>query len=288
MSRQTPILPATPGAEAVRIDAEGAELSGRLYRPAGRPAAAVVIHGAMAVPMGFYRAFAEWLAAERGMAVLTYDYRDFGASARGPMARARATMADWGLRDQAAALRALGRLVPGVPRRVIGHSLGGLMLGWHPAMAGVERTVLVGSGLVHVADHPAAFQLKARAFWALAPALVAAAGHLPGWAGLGQALPRSVFRDWRRWCLAKGFHLSDVGRRLPLPDPDLVGGQMRIVAVADDAWAPPAAVWRAMALYPRAVKRQAVLRPADFGLSRIGHLGAFARRNAAVWPALVD
>lgn len=63
---------------------------------------------------------------------------------------------------------------------------------------------------------------------------------------------------------------------------------MRVVAVADDPWVPPAAVWRLMALHPEAEKRRPVLRPGDFGHARIGHLGAFQRSNAVVWPALVD
>ena len=43
-----------------------------------------------------------------------------------------------------------------------------------------------------------------------------------------------------------------------------------------------------MRLYPQETKRQLVLRPADFGLARIGHLGPFQRSNSVVWPALVD
>ena len=33
--------------------------------------------------------------------------------------------------------------------------------------------------------------------------------------------------------------------------------------------------------------RKRVLDPADFGLKRVGHLGIFARRNSALWPALI-
>ena len=63
---------------------------------------------------------------------------------------------------------------------------------------------------------------------------------------------------------------------------------MRIVSVADDVMVPAPAVWRIMALYPEAVKRQLVLRPSDHGLAQIGHIGAFHRKNAVLWPALVD
>jgi hypothetical protein len=42
-----------------------------------------------------------------------------------------------------------------------------------------------------------------------------------------------------------------------------------------------------MALMPEAVKRQKVLRPREFGLKKIGHLGAFKRENAVLWPAIL-
>lgn len=283
------VWPDAPGSEDVRIDADGAVLAGRLFRPAGRPRAAVVLHGATGVPMGYYRAFAEWLAAERRLAVLTYDYRDFGASAGGHVRHAPATMVDWGLRDQPAALAELGRQFPLLPRWVIGHSLGGVMLAFHAGMASVERTIVVASGPVHITDHPLGFRLRAALLWHAMLPVARATGYLPGRRlGLAVDLPLGVYLDWRRWCTTRGFHLSDVGRRLPLPDAGAVRGDMRMVAVADDAWVPPAAVWRGMALYPEATKHQTVLRPAAFGLAAIGHLGAFARRNAAVWPALVD
>lgn len=278
-----------PGGE-VLIKAEGAVLTGRLVLPTRPMRAAVVLHGATGVPAGYYRAFADWLAADRNCAVLTYDYRDFGASARGPLQQSKATMIDWGLRDQAAALEALGRLVPDAPRWVIGHSLGGLWLPFHAAARGVERVITVASGLIHVTDHPPAFAPKARFFWhGPIPFLARRLGYLPGARiGFGADLPLGVYEDWRQWCLSRGFHLSDIGRRLPGPMADQVTAKMRVVAVEDDPWVPEPAVWRLMALYPQAMKSQLVLRPSDHGLRRIGHLGAFHRANAVVWPALVD
>lgn len=281
-----PPLPLPPLVEPLRFGPGSAPLSGLWIAPP-RPVAATVLHGATGVPMRFYRPFAEWLAATRGQAVLIYDYRDFGASARGSMRQSRATMADWGIADQAAALAELARRGGGLPLFVIGHSLGGLMLGFHPGMERVARIVTVASGLVHVTDHPPGFRLKARLFWHGMAPLARLLGYLPGRAlGFGPDLPLGVYAEWRRWCLNRGGWLSDVGDRLPLPDPSRVRGRMRVVALADDALVPPAAVWRLMATYPAAVKRQRVLRPADFGLARIGHIAPFARANAAIWPEL--
>lgn len=282
------LLSPRPSAEPVTISAEGARLSGRLYLPAGRPAAAIVLHGAVGVPMGYYRAFAEWLAGQ-GHACLVYDYRDFGASRRAHSRQSRASLADWGIRDQSAALSALRRLVPETPVWVIGHSLGGVTLAFQRPLAGVDRVITVASGMVHLGDHPWPYRAAAAFFWFGPPALAAATlGYLPGrLAGFGPDLPAGVYRQWRRWCTRRGFHLSDVGRHLPLPDPAAVTAPMTVIGVADDPVVPLAAVWRLMTMYPEAMKRQRVLRPGDFGLRRIGHLGAFHRANAVVWPALI-
>ncbi|MEX0370759.1 MAG: hypothetical protein AB3N09_09025, partial [Tateyamaria sp.] len=85
---------------------DGADLVGRLYRPTQRAFAAVVLNSATGVPQTFYTHFARWLASERGMAVLTYDYRGLGRSNAGPLRKVTADMSDWGIRDQVAARRA--------------------------------------------------------------------------------------------------------------------------------------------------------------------------------------
>ncbi|MGL6209485.1 MAG: alpha/beta hydrolase family protein [Paracoccaceae bacterium] len=276
-----------PDAAGVEDVSFGKQLMGRLVRPAGRPKAAIVLHGAVGVPMGYYRGFADWLAGQ-GYACLTYDYRDFGASAQGPMRKARATLADWGIGDQPAALSALRKAVPGVPVWVIGHSLGGLMLGFNPGMAGVARVITVASGPVHLSDHPWPYRALAAFFWTGVAAMVAVAGYLPGrLTGFGSDLPSGVYWQWRRWCTQRGNYLADAGHSVPMPDMGVVEAPMTVIAVADDPVVPQAAVWRLMALYPQAIKRQRVLRPAEFGLASIGHLGAFSRRNSVVWPQII-
>lgn len=283
---------AIPEASGEDLDfrSEGAVLRGRIVRPKGTPRAALVLHGATGAPAGFYRGFADWAAQERDLAVLTYDYRDFGASLRRPMRGSKATLADWGRLDQAAALATLARMYPDTQLWVLGHSVGGLWLGWHPGMERVARAITIGAGLTHVTDHPWRYQWQARVFWSPpVRALARAAGYMPGrMVGLGADLPRGVYDDWRRWCTTRGWHLSDVGRTLPLPDPARVTARLRMIAVADDDLVPPQAVWRARALYPEAMKEQKVLRPADFGLQSIGHIPPFSRRNAVLWPAILD
>jgi predicted alpha/beta hydrolase len=271
----------------IRFRSAGATLQGTLFTPANAPRAAIVLHGAVGVPAGYYRAFAEWLR-DQGYACLTYDYCDFAASRTKPLRQSRVNLQTWGLSDQPAALAELRRLMPGVPVWVIGHSLGGTMLGFHP-MDGVARVITVASGLVSLGDHPWPYRAAAAWFWYGLPRVATAVmGYLPGRAmRMGPDLPAGVYRQWRRWCLRSGFWLGDVGRSLPAPDPARITCPMKIVAVADDQVVPPAAVWRLMALYPAAMKRQLVLRPANFGGRAIGHIAMFSRANAVVWPELI-
>jgi predicted alpha/beta hydrolase len=278
-----------PDPRRVSIQALGAELAGRLYMPAARPRVAVVLHGATGVPQSFYAPFATWLAAEMGHACLTYDYRDSGASARGGMRRSGATMTDWGIHDQSAALAALAVRLPEAELWVIGHSLGGAMLPYQNGLDRVARAIVIGAGMVHVCDHPWPYQALARLFWqGHGPVLARLAGFLPGrLTGFGSDLPKGVYWQWRRWCLTHGYHLTDAGRSLPMPNLSGMSAPIKFVAVEDDPMVPARAVWRLMPFFPESVKRQLVLHPAEHGLKRIGHLGPFTRRNAVLWPLII-
>lgn len=274
--------------QALQIPAPGCVLAGTLYLPEGQPNAAVVLNSATGVAQGYYHHFATWLAQEQGMACLTYDYRDFGASLRGSMRRSGADKLDWCLKDMPAARAEMRRQLPGVPLWVIGHSIGGMLIPSQSGIEDLERVICVGSGLVHYSDHPWPYQAMARLFWfGHVPLMVAAMGYLPGkLTGFGADLPAPVYWQWRRWCCARESYLSDVGARLPAPDWSRAQADVSLVALSDDDLIPPKCVKRLGELYgPEAAFQE--LDPADFGLRDIGHLGAFTRRNAAIWPALI-
>ena len=279
-----------PSGEPVVIPAEGACLAGRVFRGAGTASAAVVLHGATGIPQRFYRSFAAWLAEQHRSVVLTYDHRDFGASATGPVRRSRATMADWGVRDQAAAMDWIMDAHPDLPVDVVGHSLGGLMLPFHPNADRVRRAVIVASGPAHWRRHPARYKPLVMFFWfGGGPALTAAMGYLPGrLMGFGADLPAGVYWQWRRWCTHPRFYEPDYGRALPEPRPERVTARIAFVGVADDVMMPPERVEALQRYYLAAERSFAVLEPSAAGLPALGHLGAFARRNAAAWPHVMQ
>lgn len=277
--------------ETVAITQGKRQLNGLLFSPDGshKPRAIVVLNGATGVPHVFYRNFAQWLAREQSIACLIYDYSGFGASLTGSIRKSRVTMVAWGVEDQQVARDWLTARFPNSPLWVIGHSLGGLMLPFQQRLDEIDRVITVASGPVNVRDHPWPYQLLPRIFWYCnGPLLTSLFGYLPGkWSGLGQDLPRNVYFQWRRWCTSRGFYARDIDRLLPKPDWEGVKAQMKIVAVADDPMVPPSAVWRLMEFYQRAHKRQLTLRPEKYGLSKVGHIDAFARRCSPVWEAII-
>lgn len=270
--------------DQVIIQGPGGPLAGRLIA-AETPTLAVVINAATGVPAGFYANFARWLAQDRQAAVLIWDYRDFGAS--GDPRRSRATMADWGVHDAAAARGWLAARWPGLPLWVIGHSLGGLALPFQPGLGQVDRAIIVAAGPVALGEHPWPLRAGIASMWhGHGAALTAMMGYLPGRRlFLGADIPGPVFWQWRRWCTRAGSCLADPAM------PPLAAEPLRcpvtLIGIADDGMVPAQAVWRLADWLPAARVTRRLITPAEHGLDRIGHIAGFAGRNRAVWPALI-
>lgn len=269
--------------------APGAVLNGTLFLPDAPPRRAIVMNGATGVPHGYYARFATWLAETEQAVVLTYDYRDFGASAGGSLRTSRATMADWGVGDQSAAADFLLETYPDLPLWVIGHSLGGLFVPFHAQADRVERVIAVASGPAHWSGHPLTFMPTVLFFWWLAgPLLTLLFGYTPGrLLGLGENLPAGVFWQWRRWCLSRRFYRRDWGKSLPVPRFAAVRCPVTLISIADDEMLPPATVARLRQFYPEAQVDHRTISPASIGARRIGHIRLFSDRNAAAWPAVL-
>ena len=266
----------------------GQPLMGRLYRPSQRVRAVAVLNAATAVRQRFYRPFAQWLATQ-GVACLTYDYRDFGASQRGPMRDAGATMLDWGIHDAQAARDLAKAEFPDAPLWLIGHSLGGLLTSFQRDLGQIDRVIAVASGFVHVSEHPWPYQALARFFWHVGgPIGAKVAGYLPGkLMRFGPDLPADVYWQWRALCTKREFAATPEWRDLPPEDLTGLRAPMRLVAVADDVMVPPRAVWRLMERHLEAPMAQKVLKPEDYGLGAIGHIGVFDPANSACWGDIV-
>jgi predicted alpha/beta hydrolase len=272
--------------------ADGRSLAARWFEPVGTARALAVISAAAGVPQGFYRAFANWLA-QRGYAVLTYDYRGIGESLQGPIRAERAAMRDWAQLDMSAALAAAEQRRNADPTRrlpllLVGHSFGGNGAALACGVEGADAFLTVASQSGDWRLWPGVHRWVTGYFFHVhVPVAAHAFGHLPGWAmgGSGAALPKHVALEWARWGRRRGFLYTDpsVGDAHALRR---FAGTTHLWNVSDDlTYAPPRAVDALAAKFVNASVARYTLTPRDAGLNSIGHFGAFRRDAAArVWP----
>lgn len=264
-----PFLVETPALVATDDFALGATL----YRPKAAALGTVIVHGATAVPAGYYRRFGEFLA-HHGLRVLTYDYRGVGRSRPGGLRGFRASMTDWARLDAAAAHALVEAQYPGEPVATVGHSFGGQLIGLLDAARDVRGALLVGSQLGYYGHWNVRDRLRLGLTWrALVPTLTASLGYLPAQAGLGEDLPRGVANEWAKWCSSPDYlisHHPDAAARFARFDRPLL-----LYSFSDDDFAPRRAVDALLARMPEAQLTHRRIRPGEFGDRPIGHFGFF-------------
>ncbi|MFT4046595.1 MAG: alpha/beta fold hydrolase [Solimonas sp.] len=266
---------------------DGHLLAATLFEPRGEPLAAVQINGATGVRRRYYRAYAQFLAAQ-GYAVLCYDYRGIGDSQWRGLAPRQLRILDWGERDLAAMLAHLRQRYPRLPLYAIGHSAGGQLLGLAANNHFVDAALAIASQSGYWRLWPKRLQPLMAALWyGVLPAAVGLYGKVPA-ALLGSELPGGVAREWARWCRNPHYISDERGR--PLREHfDAYRGRMRFYAIADDTfYAPLAAVRELARFYRHADVDVRVLNGHAHGLRRVGHFGFFRGNARALWPLTIE
>ncbi len=272
-------------ADDLRISASDGYALGATVYGAQATGPVVIVNSATGVRHRYYSRFAAWLA-EQNATVISYDYRGIGLSRPHSLRGFTARMRDWGQLDFEGVLRFVDkRFEAARPRAVIGHSIGGQLLGFADSNATLSRAVTVASQSGHWSYWPGlARKAGLIAIWyALMPAVSSVVGYLPGRLGIGEDLPKGVALEWARWGRSQGFFTSD---------PTLVDGFKR-VAIPIQAWsfsddlnyAPKAAVDWLHDQFPNATIDRQHLAPQDIGAKAIDHFGAFnIRFKDTLWP----
>lgn len=277
--------------------ADGYLLAGSLFLPRGTKRHAVLINSATAVPRKVYRGFASYLA-HRGCAVLTFDYRGIGGSRLPAMVGYnqpkslvgfKASMADWAALDVTAAVRWMRERYNTLPLAYVGHSFGGQALGLLENNTEVSRAFFVASQAAtwKLMTPPENYRVYAFMNFVGVP-LVRMLGYAPGWAGIGEDLPKDVFLQWADWVSSPRYLFDS---RLPaLQNFARFKGELRALAFSDDPWATRPAVEMLCSGFSAITPEVLTVKPSDVGVKSIGHFGFFRPdhrdtlwRGAAEW-----
>ena len=269
------------------IAADGYRLGARFY-PRADSRKIVLIAPATAVPQGFYRRFALAMNA-RGYSALSLDYRGISASKPRTLKGFHANYRLWGQTDLAAAFDYASQFGDVY---LAGHSFGGHGLGMLPKAASLKAAWICGTGAGYSGYMPRFERIKVQLLWKLlAPVGTAIKGYAPmSWFGIGEDLPVGIYRDWKFWCNMPRYFFSDselansefINRFHQLAIP------IQFVNALDDKWALPKSRDAFVSGYQNAVIQRVDLKPADYDISEIGHMGYFRPAMAKLWEQAAD
>jgi predicted alpha/beta hydrolase len=260
-----------------------------VFTPEAPARAVVLMNSATAVPRRIYRGFAGYLA-ERGFAVLSYDYRGTGGSRPPSLRGFEARMRDWAALDVAGAVDHVRGVWPALPLFVVGHSFGGQAVGLVPNNSEIARALLVAAQSGYWRHYLTA--LERWRVWTMfrlvVPPVARALGYAPGRLGTGEDLPRGVFFEWRDWCMQPNFFFDD---------PTLAAaanfaryrGRLRAIGVDDDPWATRQAIDALVAHFTATEVERRQVDPRALGVAKIGHFGFFKREHRdTLWREAAD
>lgn len=287
MNASTPAAASPPAAVEI-VCADGERLGGHFLAAAGgTPGLPVLLCPATGAKQHFYLRFAQWLA-QQGHDVLVFDYRGIGQSRRGPLARCKATLADWGQQDQVAALEWLLERTGSEQAVQLGHSAGAQMLGLMPNHRRIARLVGISASTGWFGGMRLAFRLKALfGLRLVVPLGIRLLGYGPtARLGLGENLPAGVARQWGQWCAAGGYATNATRGR---PERDFhaeVRTPITVLYAEDDDIANATTVADLLRTFPAAPRRAIAVRPGQAGLADLGHMNWFRSSHQAVWPLM--
>lgn len=274
--------------EELQIPAtDGFALAATRFTPAAGTAngTRVVIASAVGVRRGFYGRFARWLAGQ-GFEAVTFDYRGMGGSRHGSLRGFHATARDWGEKDLSGVLAWASAEPAGGRLAVVGHSIGGQLVGLSPACVRIDAFLAVAAQSGWWGHWPVRSRYALAFLWrVLMPGVSTALGYFPGRRlGLGEDLPGGVAREWAWWGRHPAYPVDERGSPLR-PFYDRFHGPLLACSFADDGYAPRPAVDALAALYVNARLRRRHVLPREVGMKRVGHYGFFREgARETLWP----
>lgn len=253
----------------------------------------VIVNAATSVRCRYYARFAAYLH-RHGFDVITYDYRGIGLSRPASMRRFDTGWLEWGALDFEAMLQYALRVFPGQPVQVVGHSVGGFVMGLAPSNHHISRAFTMGAQFAHWRDYARDKRLRMLLRWHLVMPLVTRIfGYFPGERlGWLEDTPRGVVRDWTarhprfEENFRRGARKLPAGERRALADRFAqIRAPILALGVTDDEFGTEPAVQRLLAYFRNCPTTHLVVSPEELGLRAIGHFAFFhSRFEGNLWP----
>ncbi len=248
----------------------------------------LIIASATGVSQSYYKSFAEFLC-RNNINVYTFDYSGIGDSLIGFIRDVKTSAAEWGQVDLEAVIKYCLTKHPSKSITLLGHSIGGQLIGLAPSSIRIEKIILVAAQSGYWKFWKGFGRIKMLANWYLLfPLATRIFGYLPSEKlSAMKNLPRGVALEWRKWCTSKNYlfeHVPNSGLYY-----SLIKSKMTSYSVSDDNYAPKEAVDWLTNKYENADTIRIHLKPNEFGQNKVGHFGLFKKKLASnFWESLIQ
>nr|WP_298999948.1 alpha/beta fold hydrolase [uncultured Allomuricauda sp.] len=257
---------------------DGFVLKARLFSPEkDKKDTFLIINSATAVGQGLYANYATFMA-ENGFHVLTYDYRGIAESRPKKLRGFYTSFTDWGEKDVGSVLTYAKETYPEFPIYVLGHSIGGTLIGMTSKSNLINKALTIGAQTAFYKDWGKG-RLKLYVLWHLFfPAVTNLIGYFPGKKlRLLEDVPKGVVQQWhaRRKNPSMVKQLESKGINTYFAR---YTGDLFTLAISDDPIGTEPALKRIHNLFENANRTWETIRPMDINKKEIGHFGFFRRR----------
>ncbi len=275
--------------EKIKINAEdNFQLAATFFESESPSHEVIVIAPATAASQLYYKSYARYMAKERRMNVLTFDYRGVGESLPGDIKTFDASMSDWGFKDLKAAIN--WAYDKGYTVYLLGHSIAGQLFPFTQSANKVCASYFIGSQTASMHFWEGKEKLQVMLFWRFVlPLLTKLYGYLPGWSlGAQTPLPKGVAREWQTWGLHKDGAIQGMSELQEMYTQ--VRGNIHFLDIGDDKLlAPRNATEQLMWRYFSARTTLESVYPEDIGVEEIGHFGFFQSDfKSTLWDKPLD
>ena len=249
----------------------------------------LIINSATAVDKKLYHHYAVYMAAQ-GYQTIIYDYRGIAVSRPKKLRGFEASFIDWGRHDFAAVLQHMQKQWPDNKNLVLGHSIGGTLIGMYGACQSIDGIITVGAQTAYYKDWAPSQRRKLYFLWhGFFPLITALVGYFPGKKlRMLEDVPKGVIRQWHARRKSPNFkqQLNDSGIELFY---DRYSGPLLTLGVEDDPIGTEAAIHRLHVLFTQAEKKLQMINLDDAQTDAIGHFGFFSRKfEKTLWLKTLD
>jgi len=248
----------------------------------------LVVASATGVKQSFYRKFSKFIS-ENNITVITFDYQGIGLSLKRKIKEQQNNVQDWGSVDLENVIKYAKEKYPNSKISVLGHSIGGQLIGVAKSSPKVHKIILVSAQSGYWKFWKGFERLKMWMNWhVLFPLFIRIFGYMPSKKLSGmENLPKNVAKQLSNWGRKRDYLFSEIPPNLLYFNQ--IKSKITAISIENDSFAPKEAVDWLTQKFENAEIKRIHLEPKKYDTKNIGHFGIFKEKfKNNLWKLLLD